>query len=55
MTFKLNGTNFNLHKTKKYSEYNQKEALTVRDSYIWVANEYNKIMGGTKLYRIPIK
>ncbi len=55
LTYDLNGTNFNLLKVKKYAKYNQKEALTVKDSTIWVANEYNKLFGGAKLNRMRLK
>ncbi len=55
VTYNLNGTNFNLLKIKKYAKYNQKEALTVKDSSIWVANEYNKMLGSAKLNRIRLK
>jgi hypothetical protein len=41
---------------KKFSEYNQREALTVsEDNSMWVANENNKFFGGPKLKRISLK
>lgn len=55
LVFELNGTNFKLVQMRKFAQYNQKEALTVKDSSIWVANEYNKILGKPKLKRIRIK
>jgi hypothetical protein len=51
----LHGNEFIQVKKKKYTEYNQKEALTIKDNAIWVANEYNKILGSQKLKRINIK
>jgi hypothetical protein len=55
LVFKLEGTSFKLTKKKKHSEYNQKEALTVQGSNLWVANEYNKLLGKPKLKRITLK
>jgi hypothetical protein len=55
LSYKLNGTNFNLLREKKYPKYNQKEAFTIKDSTIWVANEYNKLLGGAKLNRMRLK
>ena len=55
MILELNGTNFKIVKNKKFAEYNQKEALTVSGNSIWVANEYNKVLGGPKLKRISLK
>jgi hypothetical protein len=55
MMFELKGTEFALLRKKKFAEYNQKEALTIKDNAIWVANEYNKILGSQKLKRINIK
>jgi hypothetical protein len=51
----LKGNEFVLLKKKKFAEYNQKEALTINGSLIWVANEYNKLSGGPKLKRIKLK
>jgi hypothetical protein len=55
MMFELKGTEFVLLRKKKFAEYNQKEALTVHSSSIWVGNEYNKLLGGPKLKRIKLK
>jgi hypothetical protein len=47
---------FTLVKQYKYNEYNQKEALTViKDDQIYVANEFQKVLGKQKLYRISLK
>jgi hypothetical protein len=47
---------FNLVKQYKYKEYNQKEAITViKDDQIYVANEFQKVLGKQKLYRISLK
>lgn len=35
--------------------FTQKEALTANDSYLYIADEYNKTLGGKKLYRIKRK
>jgi hypothetical protein len=43
-------------KQYKYNEYNQKEAITViKDDQIYVANEFQKVLGKQKLYRISLK
>lgn len=55
MMFELKGNEFILLQKKKFTEYNQKEALTVHGSSIWVGNEYNKLLGGPKLKRIKLK
>jgi hypothetical protein len=55
MMFELKGTEFVLLRKKKFAEFNQKEALTINGSSIWVANEYNKLLGGSKLKRIKLK
>jgi hypothetical protein len=55
MMFELKGTEFALLRKKKFAEYNQKEALTINGASIWVANEYNKLLGGPKLKRIKLK
>lgn len=47
---------FTLVKQYKYNEYNQKEAITViKDDQIYVANEFQKVLGKQKLYRISLK
>jgi hypothetical protein len=47
---------FTLIKQYKYNEYNQKEAITViKDDQIFVANEFQKILGKQKLHRISLK
>lgn len=47
---------FTLVKQFKYNEYNQKEAITViKDDQIYVANEFQKVLGKQKLYRISLK
>jgi hypothetical protein len=47
---------FSLVKQYKYKEYNQKEAITViKDDQIYVANEFQKVLGKQKLYRISLK
>jgi hypothetical protein len=47
---------FTLVKQYKYNEYNQKEAITVvKDDQIYVANEFQKVLGMQKLYRISLK
>jgi hypothetical protein len=47
---------FILVKQYKYNEYNQKEAITViKDDQIYVANEFQKVLGKQKLYRISLK
>jgi hypothetical protein len=47
---------FTLVKQYKYNEYNQKEAITViKDDQIHVANEFQKVLGKQKLYRISLK
>lgn len=47
---------FTLLKQYKYKEYNQKEAITViKDDQIYVANEFQKVLGKQKLYRISLK
>jgi hypothetical protein len=47
---------FSLVKQFKYKEYNQKEAITViKDDQIYVANEFQKVLGKQKLYRISLK
>ena len=47
---------FTLVKQYKYNEYNQKEAITViKDDQIYVANEFKKVLGKQKLYRISLK
>lgn len=55
MILELKGIEFTLCQKKKFTEYNQKEALVVGESAIWVANEFNKHLGGPKLKRIPLK
>ena len=56
LTFQLIGSTFKLVNKKKFSEYNQREALTVsEDNSMWVANENNKLFGGPKLKRISLK
>jgi hypothetical protein len=54
MILELKGKEFALLKKKKFAEYNQKEALAVNGSSIWIANEYNKLLGGPKLKRIKL-
>jgi hypothetical protein len=47
---------FTLVKQYKYNEYNQKEAITViKDDQIYVANEFQKVLGKQKLYCISLK
>lgn len=47
---------FTLVKQYKYNEYNQKEAIAViKDDQIYVANEFQKVLGKQKLYRISLK
>jgi len=47
---------FILVKQYKYNEYNQKEAITViSDDQIYAANEFQKVVGKQRLYRISIK
>jgi hypothetical protein len=55
MSFQLEGSNFKLLQKKKFSEYNQKEALTIKGNSLWIANEYNKLLGVQKIKRIPLK
>ena len=47
---------FTLVKLYKYNDYNQKEAITViKDDQIYVANEFQKLLGKQKLHRISLK
>jgi hypothetical protein len=55
MALELKGKEFVLVQKKKYTEFNQKEALTISDTSIWVANEFNKHLGGPKLKHINLK
>lgn len=51
LKYKLKNTNFVLHDILLFSEYNQKEALTISSKgRIYVANEYNMFLGDQKIY-----
>ncbi len=51
LKYKLKNTNFVLHDILLFSEYNQKEALTISSKgRIYVANEYNMFLGDQKMY-----
>ncbi len=51
LKYKLKNTNFVLHDIILFSEYNQKEALTISSKgRIYVANEYNMFLGDQKMY-----
>ncbi len=56
LKYSLNKGKFNLLKQYYYKEYNQKEAITViKDDEIYVANEFQKLIGKQKIYRISLK
>jgi hypothetical protein len=55
LIFELKENEFKLVKKKNFNDYNQKEALTIHNSSIWVANEFNKVFGRQKLKRINLK
>jgi hypothetical protein len=37
-----------------FPESTQKESILVEGNYIWVADEYQSLLGGGKMYRIPL-
>ena len=56
LKYRFSEGKFTLVKQYKYNEYNQKEAITViKDDQIYVANEFQKVLGKQKLHRISLK
>lgn len=56
LKYRFSEGQFNLVKQFRFNEYNQKEAITViKDDQIYVANEFQKVLGKQRLYRISLK
>jgi hypothetical protein len=56
LCYELKEDEFTRVRKSNYSEYNQKEALVINENlnYLFVANEYNKLLGKAKLKRIKL-
>ena len=56
LCYEFNENKFTRIRKSNYSEYNQKEALAINENlnYMFVANEYNKLLGKAKLKRIKL-